>query len=241
MNKLAFCFLLYDKIEHLDIWEEFFCKENNEDKFNIYSHVKKITKETPDWIKSHKVRTVKTAWCAEGLIHAFNSMLKEAIQDKNNKYFILLSGACIPLYNFNEIYKKIFSSSKSRMNIRNKIVLNDYPELMKADQWIILNRKVAKDYLRLSDKTDNKAMKYIRDMRKKYKESGITIYSDKVAKEDGFLGGCPDEVYPINWFKELYGKKFSKYILNKKIVHFIYGLFSKLYKLKIYVKLSVNI
>ena len=56
MHKIAFCFLLYDKLEHRKIWEEFF---EVSESYNIYSHLKMITQETPPWIKKTRVRSVK--------------------------------------------------------------------------------------------------------------------------------------------------------------------------------------
>ena len=39
MKKIAFCFLIYDTINHEDLWFLFF-KNVNKDKYNIYIHYK---------------------------------------------------------------------------------------------------------------------------------------------------------------------------------------------------------
>jgi len=95
-TKIAFCFLLYDTIQHLDIWENFFSQDIDGSSM-VYSHLKTVTNKTPGWVKKAKVPTVETNWCGEGLINAFVRMLKKALKDPNNKYFALLSGSCIPL------------------------------------------------------------------------------------------------------------------------------------------------
>ena len=38
-----------------------------------------------------------------------------ALKDSLNERFIIISQACIPVYNFNEIYKELFSSNLSRI------------------------------------------------------------------------------------------------------------------------------
>ena len=106
LKQVAFCFLLYDKIQHLKIWEDFFDQDHDGTSM-IYSNVKKVTKETPEWIKRERVRTVPTSWCGEGITNAFNQMLKKALKNKNNHYCILISGSDIPLYTYQESYKKI--------------------------------------------------------------------------------------------------------------------------------------
>ena len=41
------------------------------------------------------------------LVKATLNLFKEAFQKEDNKYFILLSDKCIPLYNANDIYNKV--------------------------------------------------------------------------------------------------------------------------------------
>ena len=149
-NKVAFCFLLYDTIQHLDIWENFFSQDINGSSM-IYTHLKTITKKTPVWIKNRKVRTVGTNWCGEGLINAFAQMLKKALKDTNNKYFVLLSGSDIPLYTYSETYKKITETSKARIEYDNipYNVFENRKGIYNGHQWVILNREVATQYIRL--------------------------------------------------------------------------------------------
>ena len=47
MDKIAFMFLLYDKIQHQELWEKFFSEDPNKERHTIYSHPKLITKKTP--------------------------------------------------------------------------------------------------------------------------------------------------------------------------------------------------
>lgn len=202
-TRIAFCFLTYDSIKHRTVWEKFFNQDDYPVKsYNIYSHVKKVTKDTPDWIKNAKVKTVKTEWCEMGLVNAWISMLKKAIKDKTNKYFCLLSGECIPLFKFWETYTKIKRSKKSRMLVDTHI--DDFNGLYKSDQWVILNRKCARILIELI--TTQKGKNFIKESKKNLCEDDICF--------------CPDEIYPVNWFTHIFGspstKRFKANIINKE-------------------------
>ena len=192
-KKIAFCFLLYDKIAHQKIWENFFKQDRNPVKsYNIYSHVKEVNKNTPEWIVKNKVRTVKTRWCGESLVKAFILMIEKALKNKDNKYIALFSGECLPLYNFWDTYKNINKSDKSRMEFTrlNSKGMSYYY----ASQWVLLNRKTAEILVNMD----------MKKMRKQLREIG---------------NHCPDEIFPIYALIDKLGnpssKKF-KSLINKK-------------------------
>ena len=210
-SKIAFCFLLYDKVLHRKIWEEFFDQDKN-CTHNIYTHVKKITKKTPTWIKKNTTRTVKTGWCEENLIFAWIQMLKKALNNPDNKYFVLLSGDCIPLFTYPETYKMITRSKKSRVNISKDVEVEggsvyELTGLLYADQWVTLNRKCAKLMIDLQYSSDGK--KWRAKTNKK-------LYLNVSPQYDEVM--CPDEIYPVNWFVYKLGpissSKFKKQIRN---------------------------
>jgi galactoside 2-L-fucosyltransferase 1/2 len=214
-GKVAFCFLLYDTIQHLQIWEEFFGQDSS-DLHSVYAHVKETNSKTPAWIKKAKVRTVGTNWCGEGLIYAFNQMLKKALKKTDNQFFALVSGSCIPLHQFDKTYRMCTTDPRAKMFYEryDGNVFEDRNDIYNGHQWVVLNRKVAQDYLRLSNRKDKKAQAFIKRFRAIYKENGVLVGRKKavVAKDTTWLGGCPDEVYPINWLVELYGKTLKKYV-----------------------------
>lgn len=218
LKQVAFCFLLYDTVQHLNIWENFF-DQDHDGTSTIYSHLKEVSKNTPDWIKNTKVRTVSTNWCGEGLIYAFNQMLKKALQNSNNQYFALISGTDIPLYNYQETYKKICSTTKARITYEKHPgnVFEDRNDIYNGHQWVILNRKTAMDYIKLTDSKNNKAKQFIKDFRSIYRKNGVSVGRKKAVKKEDttWMGGCPDEIYPINWLHTLYGKNISKYVKNQ--------------------------
>lgn len=196
MRKIAFCFLLYDTIQHNSVWERFL--DGHDDRYNVYSHPKIVTKNTPDWIQKSKIRTIKTSWCDESLVFAFLRMVKKGMEDPTNQYFCILSGTCIPLYDFDKVYDKVFKYSQSRM----AFVPKKYAFVFEGDtlhphaQWMILNRKQCLDALRLLNKTDVKAQEFLKEIRNKYRTH---------RRLNTWYSYCMDELYLGEWFIRLYG------------------------------------
>jgi hypothetical protein len=83
-------------------------------------------------------------------VKAQNILIREALKDKDNKHFIFLSGACIPLKSFNYIYNYL-DTRYSYFHIAGddecfpdcEVALKYIPKhhIKKASQWCILNRK----------------------------------------------------------------------------------------------------
>jgi hypothetical protein len=200
-NKVAFCFLLYDTHKHSNLWTKFFSGDNYPVKnYSIYTHLKTVSDKTPQWVYDHRIRNIKTGWCEENLVMAWIKLLQEALKNKDNKYFALLSGECIPLYNFVKTYKKITSSKKSRVHIDYNAESYVNSGLLYADQWVTLTREDAKMLVKL--KTSEEGKKFRKEMR-------------KMMCEDSYCY-CPDEIFPIGWFVKKYGKPSSE-IFKKHI------------------------
>lgn len=197
MKKVAFCFLLYDSVKHPSYWEDFF-DQDDKDTHTVYSHLKKTTDKTQHWIKRNRVKTVKTDYCAISLVHAWIQMLRKALKNNDNQYFCILSGECIPLFPYKQVYSKITRSKKSRVNL--DMLAEVYVETgwYYADQWVILTRREAKLLVKLRDTKEGRQ------------------FSKKVTQDIGDF--CPDEVIPVNWFVKHYGKpsskKYRKHIRN---------------------------
>ena len=216
--KIAFCFLLYGTVLHRNIWEDFFSQDKN-CTHTIYSHVKKITKNTPQWIRENKARTVKTGWCEENLIFAWVQMLKKAMKNKENKYFALLSGECIPLFTYPQTYKMITRSKKSRVNISTDVAIDagdvySLTGLLYADQWVILNRKCAQLMIDLKDSAEGKAWRKKTKKMMYLNAQGEPSCNYKImspSNECGYVEAlCPDEIYPVNWLIHKLGRRSSK-------------------------------
>lgn len=197
MKKIAFCFLLYDSVKHGEVWEGFF-EQDNKGSHTVYSHIKKATKKTSGWIKKSRVRSVKTDYCSASLVYAWIQLLKRALKNPSNQYFCILSGECIPLFPYRQVYSKIMRSKKSRVNSDNSAESYWDTGLYWADQWVILTRREARLMVKL--RTTKKGRDFTR----------------RVVKQVGDY--CPDEIVPVNWFVKHYGKpsskKYKRYIRN---------------------------
>ena len=101
-KKIAFCFMIYDKIANHGIWEQFF-KNVDTDKYTIFIHYK----ENSDlgWFNNYKISdSVETCWGCYSLITAQLVLAKHALADPNVSHCIWLSGSCLPMKPFDHIY-----------------------------------------------------------------------------------------------------------------------------------------
>lgn len=164
MKKIAFCFLIYDIINHEELWDLFFLNVNK-DKYNIYIHYKKNVKLK--YFEKYKLKNcIETKYYDVTLVLAQNLMLREAYKDVNNKHFIFLSNSCIPFKCFDHIYNNlnenlsyfnIFPKSQCFPRCNEALKFIDKKYIQKASQWCILNRKhtklmlTTKNYLKWFD------------------------------------------------------------------------------------------
>jgi hypothetical protein len=149
-KKIAFLFLIYDKINHENVWKTFF-RNADPRLYNIYVHYKENVTTSFD---RHKLKhAIPTAWGDKSLVQAHNLLLKEALKDRSNTHFILVSNSCVPFKTFDHIYRWLdekysyynmfvkFSSPERRVFAEPYV---DAAHTKKAHQWSILNRKHAK-------------------------------------------------------------------------------------------------
>lgn len=148
MTKVAFCFLIYDTINHEELWN-FFFKNVDPNKYNIYIHYKF---NTPlKYFENYKLNhCIETKYADITLVHAQNLLLEKALHDPENRHFIFISNSCIPFKSFQYVYDNL-NEKYSYFNItpqsqcfpRCNMTLNmiDIQYIQKASQWCILNRK----------------------------------------------------------------------------------------------------
>jgi hypothetical protein len=148
MKKIAFCFLIYDIINHEELWNKFF---NNVDTnlYNIYIHYK-FNKPLKYFEKYKLDDCIETKYGDITLVYAQNLLLQKALDDYDNKHFIFISNSCIPLKSFRYVYNNL-NKRYSYFNItpqkqcfprcNNTMKFIDTKYIQKASQWCILNRK----------------------------------------------------------------------------------------------------
>ncbi len=151
MKKLLFLFLVYDDIEHEDLWYDFF-KDVDLDKYDIRIH-QKTPKDLKHFNEYRMPNPIPTKYADVSLVQAQNLMLEDALLDTDAYKFIFLSQHCIPLKSFNHVYNELTSNEASIFNEavdgqcfpRCVSLLKHYPasQIKKASQWCILNREHA--------------------------------------------------------------------------------------------------
>ena len=151
MKKIAFCFLIYDKINHEILWQLFF-KNINPNVYNIYIHYKQNIPSI--YFDKYKLKScIATKYADISIVKAQNVLLNEALKDADNQHFVFLSNSCIPLKSFRQIYTNLdvnysyFTILESQKGVfpRCDCVLNHISKefIQKASQWCILNKKHA--------------------------------------------------------------------------------------------------
>lgn len=151
MQKIALCFLTYGNLSQPKLWSRII--NENKDKLNVYIHNKNNFIDTEYNLERFciKNKEEKTAWGHISLVRATLRLFEEAYKNEENKFFILLSDKCIPIYNFEYIYKQIFRINQSILRVMKGEFVNRYNllydnsffscgDMQKHCQWLILNR-----------------------------------------------------------------------------------------------------
>jgi hypothetical protein len=110
--KLAHLFLVRDNLNQYPIWERFFA--DHEAFYTRYAHAKWPEKIRSTWFRNCVIPNLcQTEYATISLVKAELLLLKEALNDKQNHFFLLHSESCIPLHSFKYTYQEIFDTSKS--------------------------------------------------------------------------------------------------------------------------------
>ena len=118
MGKRALCFLTYSNLSQPKLWHKIF--NDNKEKLNVYIHNKNEFNDNEFGMHNYCIRNTKSTHYAHiSLIKATLQLFKEAFENDENEFFILLSESCIPLYNFQYIYDKIFAINSNIFSSEN--------------------------------------------------------------------------------------------------------------------------
>jgi hypothetical protein len=151
---IGFCFLIYDTINHEDIWMRFF-KSVDLDKYKIYIHYK-INKPLK-YFENYKLNNcIETKYADVTLIHAHNLLFKKAYEEGCDK-IISLSQSCVPFKSFDYVYNFLTKDHYGHFNIMpqsqcfprcNSLLTHyDIKFIQKSYNWFILNRKICESVI----------------------------------------------------------------------------------------------
>ena len=153
MKKVAFCFLIYDKITFDDAWFEFF-KNADPNKYTIHIHY--VNDITLKYFNDKKIKKLqKTNHGDITLSYAYNLLFKEALKDEDVYKMCILSNSCIPFKSFDYVYEFLTKNNYSYFNQAHEsqcfpkceqlIKLFPKETIAKSSGWFTLNRIHAKN------------------------------------------------------------------------------------------------
>jgi hypothetical protein len=156
-SKIALCFLTYGNLSQPKLWENFI-----DSKYNVYIHNKNDF--TGDFKKYCIEDRIETQWGKISLVKATLKLFKTAFKNKENKYFVLLSDKCIPLYSPDKLFEKIKNLDNNLIMSRKVKHRKRFKKLKdkkffkkkkftKQHQWMLLKRKTVKFFIN-NDYTD---------------------------------------------------------------------------------------
>lgn len=161
--KIAFCFLVYDIINHEELWNLFFLNVDT-NKYTIYIHYK--DNKPLKYFEKYKLNNcIETKYADVTLIHAHRLLFKKAYDEGCDK-IISLSQSCIPFKSFDHVYEFLTKDDYGHFNImpqkqcfpncNSLIKYYDKNVIQKSYEWFILNRKTCELILSYDkEKIDN--------------------------------------------------------------------------------------
>ncbi|GJP57008.1 hypothetical protein CLOM_g16049 [Closterium sp. NIES-68] len=158
-GSIAFLFLTRGPMPLAPLWEKFL--QGHEGRYSIYVHASNTSFSFPPGsspiFRGRLVPGGEVQWGEISMVDAERRLLEAAVQDETNRFFVLLSESCIPLWPFDYIYSYIASSSLSfvdaypdpyNMSFGRYIPHIFMPvirrrQFLKGNQWFILRRRHA--------------------------------------------------------------------------------------------------
>jgi hypothetical protein len=93
-GKIALCFLTQKGVQRMDMWRPFF---DDHDHYTVYYHNDKHNTRSQRSTAQHPEVSYDTLYADNSLVEAEGLMYREALKDRSNKLFVLLSDDSIPL------------------------------------------------------------------------------------------------------------------------------------------------
>ncbi len=194
---IVYCFLTYNNLERIDLWEKYFEKQTN---YKVFIHSKETIQpyhySFPVHIISNRVHTVSKSHIS--IVHATLHLLKTAYENTpNGTHFIFLTQSCIPLYSFEKHYKVIQKLKKSAIHV---IMGN------KVERYHSLSNQIKKNIQMNQFFKQQPNMILLREDVKWFIENNFL--------QDFKFMECPDEHYFVNIFIHIYKKEIYNQLID---------------------------
>ena len=156
-EKIAFLFLTREGHHQPGIWEEYWV--GHED-YTVYAHIADPEAHPGGWLERARIDDWRpTLWGSISLVRAQMALLRAALKDPANGFFVFCSESCVPVRPFRELQRILKLDPRSRFGWKpwRTIEQTDPSKAlrpMKAprlphtrwifhSQWILLNREAA--------------------------------------------------------------------------------------------------
>jgi len=146
--KIAFCFLVYDRILQPEIWNTWFKQIQDQAVVLIHSS-EPYVHMLPD-IHVEVIPRIETAWGKISIVEAQIAAFDAALRHHTVAKIVLLSGSTIPVKDPKATLQALLADPKSHIQFSNltqvfpryDCLLKFYPrdKIRKHSQWVILNR-----------------------------------------------------------------------------------------------------
>ena len=139
--KIAFLFLCRKNILHPSIWKKYFLSQDKS-KYNIYIHPDVDENVSDDFFKEYEILEKKTKDHTH-TIESRISLLKQALKDEDNEFFVFISEDSVPLQSMEKLF--LFLSNKNYTHTfwyAEDLTSRGGAEFIyKNGDWLIINRK----------------------------------------------------------------------------------------------------
>jgi len=154
--KIAYLFLLYEDVNHPQLWERYF--NGHEETTKICCHAARRENAQTPFVRDNLIPFwVSTQWGNIGLVAAHLELIRNALRDPDVSRLVLCSGSCVPIKTYEQTYAALFEQEKSWVAVHrrflsrmSKVTTLPADHHRKNSQWVALTRQHAELLVRFN-------------------------------------------------------------------------------------------
>ncbi len=157
VRKIAFLFLLRDRHNHPEVWSNYWRDSVD---VSVYTHLATQSNLRTGWEQSNRIPDwIESKWGDVSLVKIQIALLRAALEDPSNQFFIFCSESCIPIKPLKKLREELNQDCRSRFEyfswhqmhhiepgkaaraLRAPVI--PFSQWVFHSQWILLNRSAA--------------------------------------------------------------------------------------------------
>jgi hypothetical protein len=112
-ERLAFLFLTTGPHHHPDMWEQYW--EAEASRVSVYGHANDRGELPAGWLRDSQIaERVETAWADLSIVRAQLALLRAALQEPRNRFFVFASESCVPVRPLRDLLRLLRFDGRSR-------------------------------------------------------------------------------------------------------------------------------